>query len=390
MRLSIVLVHYHTPELLARSVEALRRDLALEGFTVPEAEWLVVDNGSDPAGRSRIEGLGVRRLDPGENLGYAGGVNLGVAASSGEHLLVLNPDVLVLQGCVGALLAELDPARGGGAAVAGPRFFWDRGERLLLPPAEPRGRRTELAALLVRRRPAAARRARARWRRHARRHWLACETLGSHALSGALLAIDRRAWEQVGPFDPGYRLYFEEADWLERARRRGLAGRYVPGARAVHLYDQSAGSEPAAPEWFLASARRFRRQRFGRAFASGLETLDRLLPEAAGDVEELPALEPGELPLAALAASPGPLWVEVSPSPTGYPAAAERLTGPSESSWRLPAEVAERFPRRRWYLTMSDAAGRELLRASLAPAQEAEGALPSPAATLPRSEVASR
>ena len=56
----------------------------------------------------------------------------------------MNPDVRVLPGCLGALMDALNA----GAAVAGPRFYWDEGRRMLLPPAEERSRRSELLALL--------------------------------------------------------------------------------------------------------------------------------------------------------------------------------------------------------------------------------------------------
>lgn len=139
-RLAVVLVHYHTPELAAQAIGALERDLAASGGGF-QVEWLLVDNGSDAAGRKLLEALPVRLLDPGRNTGYAGGVDLGVAASSAEHIVLMNPDVLVLPGCVGALVESLRR----GAAAAGPRFFWDAGRRLMLPPAEPRSRRAELA-----------------------------------------------------------------------------------------------------------------------------------------------------------------------------------------------------------------------------------------------------
>src|SRR5687767_12429639 len=137
MRLAVVLVHYHAAELARAAVAALRADLAGTGV---ETEWLLVDNGSDAGERELLAGLGVERLDPGENLGYAGGVNLGVARACADALLLMNPDVLALPGCVPALLARLHA----GAAVAGARFFWDRGRRLLLPPAQQRQRRDEL------------------------------------------------------------------------------------------------------------------------------------------------------------------------------------------------------------------------------------------------------
>jgi GT2 family glycosyltransferase len=308
MRLAVVLVHYHTPDLAAAAVEALRADLA---GTALDVDWLLVDNGSDAAERDRLAALPVRRIDPGRNLGYAGGVNRGVLETAAELILLMNPDVLVLPGCVPALLDRLR----GGAAVAGPAFFWDQGRRLLLPPAERRSRRDEIRALLAGRSAPWAARARRRWRCHARRHWQARAPLPSHSLSGSLLALSRPAWEAVGPFDEGYRLFFEETDWLLRAAGRGVASWYVPGAEAVHLYNQSAAGEPRAKGWFEESARRFRRRHYGSWFTGALEALDRRLPRPPAP--PLPSVPPGGIDLAGLAA-PFPLWVEVS-QPRGVP-----------------------------------------------------------------------
>jgi len=355
MRLAVVLVHYHTPDLAAAAVEALAADLAGTGLAV---EWLLVDNGSDAAERARLEALPVRRLDPGENLGFAGGINLGVAHASADAMLLMNPDVIVLPGCVPALLDALR----GGAEVAGPRFFWDRGRRLLLPPAERRGRGEELAALLASRGGRWAAWARRRWRRHARRHWQAPAPLASHALSGSLIALSRAAWERVGPFDDGFRLYFEESDWLLRARERGVSCVYVPAAEAVHLYSQSAAREPRSQQWFAESARRFRRRHYGEGFTRLLEGMDRRLAQRA-------ALPPPAAPPEGLRLPPErgayPLWVEVSPNPAGFPAAAERLPAPLDRPWRLPAEIAGRLPPGGWAVQVTDARGRELLRRAL-------------------------
>jgi GT2 family glycosyltransferase len=327
MRLALILVHYHTPELAAEAVAALQADLA--GI---EAEWLLVDNGSDAEGRALLESLPVQRIDPGTNLGYAGGVNLGAARSTADALVLMNPDVLVLPGCIPALLDRLQS----GAAVAGPAFYWDRGRRMLLPPAEARGRREELL------------RSRSRWRVHARRHWEASAPLESHSLSGSLLAIRRDAWERVGPFDEGFRLFFEETDWLLRARRLGLRSEYVPGAEAVHLYNRSAVKEPRSQQWFEESAYRFRRLHYGSGFTWLLERRkERPAPE-------LPILK--EVPVEAGS------WVEVSPNPAGFPAATERVSAPG--LWKLPEEIAGRLEGS-WTVQVTDGKGRELVRGRL-------------------------
>ncbi|HEX7181303.1 MAG TPA: glycosyltransferase [Thermoanaerobaculia bacterium] len=348
MRLAVILVHYHTPELAAAAVEALRRDA--QGLDV---EWLLIDNGSDEPGRALLESLPVERIDPGTNLGYAGGVNLGVARSSAEMVVLMNPDVLVLPGCLPALAGALRD----GAAIAGPRFFWDSGQRMLLPPAEPRTRRDEILALLARRGPEWGARARRRWRRHARRHWQARQPLPSDALSGSLLALRRSAWERVGPFDEGFRLYFEETDWLARARRRGLPAWYVPASRAVHLHDQSAMREPRSREWFEESARRFRELHYGAWFAGLLEGLDRRLPARSAPL--LAEMPPDGLDLSRFRF---PLWVEVSPNPTGFPAAAELLAEAPEQPWSLAPEIAGRLPAGELIVQVTGAGGRELDR----------------------------
>jgi GT2 family glycosyltransferase len=356
MRLAVILVHYHTPELAAAAVAALRRDTELAGIA-GDVEWLLVDNGSDEAGRALLETLPVRRIDPGANLGYAGAVNLGVARSTADSIFLMNPDVLVLPGCVPALLAALDD----GAAVAGPRFWWDCGRRLLLPPAERRSRRDELAALFARRGGAWAAAARRRWRRHARRHWQARRPLASHALSGSLLALRRSTWDKTGPFDEAFRLYFEETDWLRRVAARGLPAAYVPAAEAVHSYAQSAVREPQSSQWFEESARRFRELHYGAWFADLLAALGRRLPPEPASGAPVAAPAAG-LDLSGL---PFPLWIEVSPNRTGFPAAAERLESPPEGGWRLPDEVETRLAPGTLQVQAVDDAGRELLRVSL-------------------------
>jgi GT2 family glycosyltransferase len=345
--LSVILVHYHTPLLAAEAVAALRTDVALSGLS---AEWRLVDNGSDEAGREVLSTVAIERLDPGRNLGYAGAVNLGIERSTAELILIANPDVLVEAGCLGALCAALRA----GAAIAGPRFFWDRTRRLLLPPAERRGRSDELLAVLAGRSPAWASRARRRWRRHARRHWEATETIPSHDLSGGLLLFSRQAFHQVGPFDDGFQLYFEETDWLLRARRLGLGAAYVPAAHAVHLYNQSAVREPRAAAWFEASAQRFRRRHHGRCFTSGLSRLGAAVPA----VERPPEAPERALELSAFSEQ-APLWIELSPHRVGFPAAAERLS--RAELWMPPAELAGAAR----FATATDGAGRELGRWTL-------------------------
>lgn len=370
MRLGVVFVHYHTPDLARRAVASVERELAAVAGEGVEAAIVVVDNGSDEAGRRALSGLAAEVLRPGVNLGYAGGVNAGAARlADADVLLLANPDVELLPGALGALLAAI----GRGGAVAGPRFFWDRGRRLRLPPTEARDAASEALALLAPRAPGWAARARRRWRRHARRHWCATGEIASEHLSGALLAVSRAAWERVGPFDEGFRLYFEETDWLARLRRAGLPALYVPAAEVVHRFAQSAAGEPRAADWFRQSAARYAAKHHGRPRRAAMAALGRIgrrprgrpgVGAAAGGDEATSGAADGldpsldlSLDLAPFGARGG-LWVEVSPAGTGFPAAAEPLATPA-GRWELPEEVRAGLAGS-WFLRVTDEAGREL------------------------------
>jgi N-acetylglucosaminyl-diphospho-decaprenol L-rhamnosyltransferase len=354
--LSVVAVHYRTPGLLEPALAAVARQLDELGSS---HELVVVDNSGDAPALA-----GRQVLRPGRNLGYAGGLVAGVEASRGEVLVALNPDVVVLPGCLRELLAAL----GAGAGVVGPRFYWDGERRLMLPPGEDRAFASELLRALAARSDALTRRARRRWRRHARAHWTASAPLASWTLSGALLAIRRTVWDAVGPFDAGYPLYFEETDWLARARRRGVLAHHVPRAEAVHHFDQSGRLEPERDRWYAESCRRFRERHYGRLAARALE----LVEAGARPVDELPPWPPPQPPS-------GPAWMEVSPRREGFPAAAERAVA-NPASWRLPAEVQAHHPGLPLYLTACADDGRELARHALAVASPRAPASATPGA----------
>lgn len=361
--LAIILVHYRTPGLLVDAVAALRKDLATCRL---DAEILVVDNGSEPADRQAWSDLPVRRIDPGSNLGYAGGVRCGVEATAAERIVAMNPDVLVVEGCLGHLTAELEH----GAAAAGPQFYWDRERRLLLPPTERRSATAELRAAAARRfPPTLAGGARRAWRRHARRHWEATAPFASAALSGALIAFRRDAWSKIGPFDDAFRLYFEETDWLLRLGAAGLVSRLVPAAEAVHLFAQSSVQEPHATAWFGEAERLFRRRHYGAGVTRLLDLLSAGPPARALRSHRSPRSHhraddmlgpesPPVLPLRELSTPRPPAWVEVALSPAGFPAAGERLAAP-QRDWQLANEIWRRLPPGELWIRGVDAAGRE-------------------------------
>lgn len=350
--LAVVLVHYRTPDLLADALATLQKDVARSGLS---AEWVIVDNGSTDEERAKLAALPARLVEPGLNLGYAGGVGRGVAETTAPFLLLANPDVLVLPGCIASLLAALRT----GAAAAGPRFFWDRPDGYLLPPTERRELIDECWSRLARVGEPFRRRAARRWRLHARRHWTASAPLATVTLSGAMLAVSRPAWDRVGPMDAEYRLYFEECDWLARARRAGLSTVLVPDATAIHYFGRSARLEPRVAEWFAESERRFRRLHFSSGARLLLGLLDRIpVPRDEGAV---PPRAPVDLSrLLAAARVDDARWIELSPLAVGFPAAARRLAAGERAELGLAPEAFARLDPGVWRLAVCDDQSREI------------------------------
>jgi GT2 family glycosyltransferase len=102
MGATVITVAYRSGSALPRLLESLDQQGGVE-------EVLVVDNGgggpevSDAGGRP-----GVRVVDVGENLGFAGGANLGAREASGDILVFLNPDTVAAPGAIEQLARTLE------------------------------------------------------------------------------------------------------------------------------------------------------------------------------------------------------------------------------------------------------------------------------------------
>jgi hypothetical protein len=171
----------------------------------------------------------------------------------------------------------------------------------------------------------------------------------AEALRGALVATTRETLDRVGPFDEGYKLYYEENDWQRRLRL--LKGRLVwaGGARVVHLYNQSARTEPSVGAWFEESERRYFLTHFGER---GRAALDAARGGSGADAPpSLPLLLDGALDLPA-GLRPKAM-VAVSPSPLFRPVLLSEI-GEGEARWSLDPAVASTMRGGRWFARTFD------------------------------------
>ncbi|MCG6949342.1 MAG: glycosyltransferase [Acidobacteria bacterium] len=250
MDVSLVIVCHRSSRVLPGCVGSFRREAATAGV---ETEIIAVEHSEDPAELDRVRAAGVDRVLELPNRGYAAGLNAGARAATGEMLLLANPDISFFEGSLAALLDAL----GLGYDVVGPQFVWDEDGEVLLPAAEDPAPHAELVRAVRRRSPRAWLAGLPLSLDREWRLWTADGARDVACLRGALLAVTRETLDRFGPFDEGYFLYYEETEWLWRARRRGARLALVGTSRVQHRWGHATGQNNGEVGQEERSRRRF-------------------------------------------------------------------------------------------------------------------------------------
>ena len=235
--ISAIVVSYRTGPLLARCLDALRREDRVR-------ELILVDNGNpegfiDAAIGETGAGADIRVITGQGNVGFAAACNLGARAATGDLLLFVNPDAILPQG--GAAQLADDGARQGGSWLIGAKIVDPDG-------AEQRGSRR--ATLTPWRAFVEATRLYAIAPRHPyfRRfnlHGDPCPTdvTPLPVISGACFMTPRADYWAIGGMDERYFLHVEDVDFCLRFAEAGGRVFFDPHVGVLH-YKSSSRVDP--------------------------------------------------------------------------------------------------------------------------------------------------
>jgi N-acetylglucosaminyl-diphospho-decaprenol L-rhamnosyltransferase len=236
-RLTVVVVTYNSAADIGACLDAVTAAAAATAHDI-----VVVDNASadGTAALVRSRWPHARVLDAGGNLGFSRANNLGIRATSGELVLLLNPDTVPGAGSIDRLVEVLDAQPD--VAVAGPRLV-DAAGRAELSFGAMIGPLAELRQKLLTRGhargwPIVAARVERASRQASFPDWV----------SGACLLIRRADLERAGLLDERYFLYTEDVDLCAAVRVRGRLVRFSPEAEVVHARGASRASSPGPAE----------------------------------------------------------------------------------------------------------------------------------------------
>lgn len=227
---------------------AYRSDDVLTGFlgSVPAATsrpvtTIVADNSPGEGRTAEIAAAaGARYLPIPANPGYGGAVNAAAdeIPPSVEWILVVNPDVVLAPGCLDTLVAAGDSDARIGSI--GPRVLNDDGTTYPSARAVP-SLRTGVGHALFANLWAAN-----PWTRRYRDDLAPTDQpRGVGWLSGSCVLVRRRAFAELGGFDDGYFMYFEDVDLGYRLGQAGYRNVYEPAAQATHAGAHSTASDSA-------------------------------------------------------------------------------------------------------------------------------------------------
>jgi GT2 family glycosyltransferase len=215
---SVLIVAWNSSQELRRTLPPLLAELR-DGD-----ELIVVDNASpDDSAAVAVElAPAAKIVTMGRNDGFAGGVNVGATAATGDLLVILNPDAMPLPGWGEAIRRPWLDGRG-----------WSAWQALV---AGADGTTINSARNPV--------------------HFTGIVWAGKHgepieaapgpsevvSISGACLAVPTEVWRRIGGFAPKFFMYHEDVDLALRLRLAGETPGIEPAAVVAHDYEFTASA----------------------------------------------------------------------------------------------------------------------------------------------------
>jgi GT2 family glycosyltransferase len=236
MKLSIVVICWNDLKVISDCLASI-----VKGTHSTEYEIIVSDNGSTDGSVEFIRQNYpmVRVIENRANLGFAKGNNTGMQASTGEYVLILNPDTIIHDGALDRWIAfaERNPQAGAfGCRVLNPDGSYQGSARPF-----PTIWRGEVAALYL------------RSLAHLSDLFISDTYTGWKGdtereidwQSGCCVMFRGDLLRRLGGFDEQFFYHFEEVDLCLRVWKAGYSIAYTPDVTIIHLGGQSVKRFPA-------------------------------------------------------------------------------------------------------------------------------------------------
>lgn len=232
MDLSIIIVNYHSQDKLANCLRSIS-EADLSGISF---EVVVVENNSGDQLAAMVNRLPFARLIvSNKNLGMGRGNNLGVKYSTGEMILISNPDIVFKPQAIKTLIAEFK--KNSEIGLIGPKLLNPDGTLQYSCARFPRWympilRRTFFGKIF--------KKALKDYSMHDFDHQ---QNLAVDWLFGACFLVDRQDIKNQKLFDERFFMYFEDTDLCRRIWKNKKKVWYCADAEVFHDHQRQSASK---------------------------------------------------------------------------------------------------------------------------------------------------
>ena len=233
---SVITLNWNTPQVTADFLRSVR-----EQQTYKNIEVIVVDNGSleDATQLFSAAYAGVKVILNKNNLGFAGGNNVGISQANGDFLFIVNNDTEFTPGLIEELLAVF--RNNPDAGMVSPKFhyFFHKGtiEYAGYNPVNVFTGRNGMIGC------------------HEKDEGQYNEMKVTHYAHGGGMMVSREVIEKVGALPENFFLYYEELDWSEQIKRKGFKIYYQPKALIYHKESMTTGKSSTLKTYYLTRNR---------------------------------------------------------------------------------------------------------------------------------------
>jgi len=228
MKLSIIITHHHTPELLDLCINSIKN-------TISNLEYEIIVLNSETRERDeefiKDKWPEIKIISFKKNIGYSKLINKGIKEAQGDFILILNADIITLEGAVSEMLEYIKEHKDVG--VIAPQLqdytnnlqiscFNDPNFYVIL------ARRTFFGKTK-------------KGKKILEKFFINTDSLQEvDWAQGSAILFRRDLIDKVGLWDEKFFMYFEDADWCRRIRKAGYKIIYLPSAKMIHYYHRSS------------------------------------------------------------------------------------------------------------------------------------------------------
>ena len=235
-RVSVIIVNWKTPELLADCLNSLRADTQYASM-----QTIVVDNDSQDSSVAMLKRdfTDCELIENSDNKGFSKAVNQAIPQCHGKYILLLNPDAKVVGDAVTTLADYLEQNTDVGAC--GPKVLNADGtlqlacRRAFPTPAASFYRLTYLSRFFPKN---------PTFSKYNMTFADPDALLEVDALSGSCMMVRSDVVERIGLLDEDIFMFGEDIDWCWRVKETGMKVMYVPQSVVYHIHGASSRKRP--------------------------------------------------------------------------------------------------------------------------------------------------